>query len=156
MKPFSWPGHSDYEVVSRALQTVDMQTLSKRQINQLSGGQQQRMFIARALAQEAELILMDEPLSGLDLPSQESVLAILETLHQKGVTVLVATHDLEQASKYFDRIMLLNHKIIGFGTAAQVLTTEKLLQAYGGKLKIVDADGDTVTLDESCCHGGDE
>jgi len=156
MKPFSWPGHLDYQAVNRALETVDLRNLSKRQISQLSGGQQQRMFIARALAQEAELILMDEPLSGLDLPSQESVLAILETLHQTGVTVLVATHDLEQASKYFDRIMLLNHKIIGFGTATQVLTTDKLLQAFGGKLKIVDADGATVTLDDSCCHGGDE
>jgi len=156
IKPFSWPSHIDNDAVNQALVTVDMRNLSNRQINQLSGGQQQRMFIARALAQEAELILMDEPLAGLDLPAQEGVLALLETLHQQGVTVLVATHDLEQASTYFDKILLLNHQLIGFGPASQVLTTEKLLHAFGGKLKIVDADGDVVTLDEGCCHGGDE
>ncbi len=156
MKPFSWPTPADYQAVTKALAVVDLGSLSKNQINQLSGGQQQRMFIARALAQEAELILMDEPLAGLDLPAQEGVLALLETLHQQGVTVLVATHDLEQASTYFDRILLLNHKLIGFGAAAQVLTTEKLLHAFGGKLKIVDADGDVVTLEDDCCHGGDE
>jgi manganese/iron transport system ATP-binding protein len=156
MKPFSWPTHTDYQAVNRALEIVDLRSLSGRQISQLSGGQQQRMFIARALAQEAELILMDEPLAGLDVPSQEGVLALLETLHQQGVTVMVATHDLDQASTYFDRILLLNHKMIGFGSAAQVLTTEKLLQAFGGKLKIVDADGDVVTLDDSCCHGGED
>ena len=115
MKPFSWPSHNDYQKVNQALETVDLRSLSKRQINQLSGGQQQRMFIARALAQEAEIILMDEPLAGLDVPSQEGVLALLEALHQQGVTVMVATHDLDQASTYFDRILLLNHKMIGFG-----------------------------------------
>jgi len=156
MKPFSWPSRGDYQAVNRALDIVEMRSLADRQISELSGGQQQRMFIARALAQEAELILMDEPLSGLDNPAQDSVLSILETLHQKGVTVMVATHDLDQASRYFDRILLLNHRIIGFGTPKEVLTTERLLHAFGGRLKIVDANGDTVTLDDSCCHGGDE
>jgi manganese/iron transport system ATP-binding protein len=154
--PLNWPHKKDWEQVNHALETVNIFDLATRQIGQLSGGQQQRMFIARALAQEAELILMDEPLAGLDVPSQEGVLALLETLHQQGVTVMVATHDLDQASTYFDRILLLNHKMIGFGPAAQVLTTEKLLQAFGGKLKIVDADGDVVTLDDSCCHGGED
>ena len=156
MKPFSWPLQSDTRAVNQALKTVEMLDLSKRQIGQLSGGQQQRMFIARALAQEAELILMDEPLSGLDTPSQEGVLALLKTLHEQGVTVMVATHDLSQASDYFDRILLLNHKIIGFGEAKDVLTSEKLLTAFGGRLKVVDADGHVVTVDDSCCHGGED
>lgn len=156
MKPFGWPSRADHQAANHALATVDLLSLAERQISDLSGGQQQRMFIARALAQEAELILMDEPLSGLDTPSQESVLALLETLHRQGVTVMVATHDLGQASTYFDRILLLNHRIIGFGSAKEVLTTERLLKAFGGRMKIVDADGDTITMDDNCCHGGDD
>jgi len=156
IKPFGWPSRMDHQAVDHALTTVDLLDLAGRQISELSGGQQQRMFIARALAQEAELILMDEPLSGLDTPSQESVLALLETLHQQGVTVMVATHDLGQASTYFDRILLLNHSIIGFGSAKEVLTTERLLKAFGGRMKIVDADGDTITMDDNCCHGGED
>jgi manganese/iron transport system ATP-binding protein len=156
MKPFSWPLQSDYRAVNQALQTVEMLELSKRQINQLSGGQQQRMFIARALAQEAELILMDEPLAGLDMPSQEGVLMLLETLHKQGVTVMVATHDLSQASGYFDRILLLNHQLIGLGDAREVLITKNLLKAFGGRLKVVDADGDLVAVDDTCCDGGED
>jgi manganese/iron transport system ATP-binding protein len=156
MKPFSWPGRTDYQAVKEALATVELTELASRQIGRLSGGQQQRMFIARALAQEAELILMDEPLSGLDLPSQEGVLRLLETLHQKGVTVMVATHDLEQAATYFDRILLLNHHIVGFGPAAETLTDDKLLRAFGGRLKITDANGNVVTMDDNCCHGGED
>jgi manganese/iron transport system ATP-binding protein len=156
MKAFSWPLHGDYQAVKQALDTVDMHDLAGRQISQLSGGQQQRMFIARALAQEAELILMDEPLSGLDVPSQESVLGLLETLHQKGVTIMVATHDLNQASSYFDRILLLNHRIIGFGSPDEVLKSDKLLRAFEGRMKIVDANGNLVTMDDSCCHGGED
>jgi len=155
MKPFSIPLHADHEAVHKALVTVDMLNLEKRQISQLSGGQQQRMFIARALAQEAELILMDEPLAGLDAPSQEGVLALLEVLHQQKVTVMVATHDLTQAADYFDRILLLNHSLIGFGDATEVMTTEKLLRAFGGKLKVVDVEGKVMALDDSCCHGED-
>lgn len=156
MKRFSWPHQVDYQAVRQALQTVEMVDLSKRQINQLSGGQQQRMFIARALAQEAELILMDEPLAGLDVPSQEGVLMLLDRLHQQGVTVMVATHDLAQASDYFDRILLLNHQLISLGKAKEVLTTDNLLRLLSGRMKIVDANGVEITVDETCCHGGED
>ena len=155
MKPFSIPLRSDYDAVRKALGIVDLLDLEKRQISQLSGGQQQRMFIARALAQEAELILMDEPLAGLDAPSQEGVLALLEVLHQQKVTVMVATHDLTQAADYFDRILLLNHSLVGFGEGSEVMTTEKLLRAFGGKLKVVTVEGKVLALDDSCCHGED-
>src|SRR5512136_1044654 len=112
---FGWPKKSDWDFVRMAIESVGITDLYSRQIGELSGGQQQRMFIARALAQEAELMLMDEPLSGLDTPSQESLLILLDTLKQQKVTVMVATHDLEQAARHFDRIMLLNHRLIGFG-----------------------------------------
>jgi manganese/iron transport system ATP-binding protein len=150
--PLGWPKKRDWDFVHSALATVGLDDLARRQIGELSGGQQQRMFIARALAQEAELMLMDEPLSGLDTPAQEGLLALLGDLQQKKVTVMVATHDLEQAARYFDRILLLNHQLIAFGTAAQVLHTETLLQAYGGRLRTVNGKADLATLDDTCCE----
>jgi manganese/iron transport system ATP-binding protein len=150
--PLGWPKKRDWDLVHRALATVNLTELSKRQISQLSGGQQQRMFIARALAQEAELMLMDEPLSGLDAPSQASILSLLDTLQQQNVTVMVATHDLEQAAQYFDRIMLLNRRLIGFGTAQDVLQNEKLIQAYGTRFKAGDQG---VLLLDDCCGEGE-
>ena len=150
---FGFPGKHDWELVFAALKTVGMEDLANRQIGELSGGQQQRMFIARSLAQEAELMLMDEPLTGLDTPAQEGLLSLLGELQQKKVTVMVATHDLDQARRYFDRILLLNHQMIAFGPAADVLQPEKLLQAYGGKVRMVNGHPDLTALDEPCCEG---
>ena len=147
--PLGWPKKRDWDLVNQALEIVKLTELSKRQISQLSGGQQQRMFIARALAQEAQLMLMDEPLSGLDTPSQESILSLLDELQRQKVTVMVATHDLDQAAEHFDRIMLLNHRLIGFGPPEQILQTEKLIQAYGGRLRSVD--GAEVLAVDDCC-----
>ena len=147
--PLNWPKKRDWDFVHQALETVKLADLAKRQIGQLSGGQQQRMFIARALAQEAELMLMDEPLTGLDTPSQEGILALLDELKRQDVTVMVATHDLEQAAQYFDRIMLLNHRLIGFGPPEQVLQTEKLIEAYGGRLR--SANGENILTVDDCC-----
>jgi manganese/iron transport system ATP-binding protein len=146
--PLNWPRKKDWDFVHHALDTVELSNLTSRQIGQLSGGQQQRMFIARALAQEAELMLMDESLTGLDAPAQEGILSLLDRLKKENVTVMVATHDLEQAANHFDRIMLLNHKVIAFGEPKQVLHTENLLKAYGGRLK-VDAEG--AMLVDDCC-----
>jgi manganese/iron transport system ATP-binding protein len=144
----NWPHKSDWEYVQHALEIVELADLAERQIGQLSGGQQQRMFIARALAQEAELMLMDEPLSGLDTPSQEGLLNLLDTLRDQHVTVMVATHDLDQAARHFDRILLLNHRIIAFDVPQNVLHTDHLLQAYGGRLKIDP--GGTMLVDDCC------
>ena len=145
---FHWPQKKDWEHVHRALEIVELSDLAERQIGQLSGGQQQRMFIARALAQEAELMLMDEPLSGLDTPSQEGLLNLLDTLQSQHVTVMVATHDLDQAARHFDRIMLLNRRIIAFDVPQRVLHTDHLVQAYGGRLKIDP--GGTMVVDDCC------
>ena len=148
---FRWPSRRDWDLVRGALDTVELSDLRTRQISELSGGQQQRMFIARALAQEAELMLMDEPLTGLDLPAQEGILNLLDTLQKQNVTVMVATHDLDQAGKHFDRVMLLNRKLLGFGLSADVLKPEILLKAYGGRLKMVSADGNLLAMDDTCC-----
>lgn len=146
--PLNWPHKSDWEHVRHALETVQLSDLADRQIGQLSGGQQQRMFIARALAQEAELMLMDEPLTGLDTPSQESLLNLLDTLRTQKVTIMVATHDLDQAARHFDRILLLNHRLITLDLPQNVLQADYLLQAYGGRLKIES--GGTMVVDDCC------
>ena len=122
----------DWERVYEALNLVGLAHLAKRQLGALSGGQQQRVFIARALAQEAELMLMDEPFSGLDVTSQEDLFAILEMLRQRQVTVMVATHDLNQAIERFDRLLLLKQRLIGFGPPGEVFRAPLLSQAYGG------------------------
>ncbi|MDJ0756007.1 MAG: metal ABC transporter ATP-binding protein [Ardenticatenaceae bacterium] len=126
------PGKRDREIVQASLERVQMGHLARKQIGELSGGQQQRVFIARALALEANLLLMDEPLAGLDGPSQEATLDILQSLRPDKVTVLLATHDLGVAAERFDRVMLLYKQIVALGPAAAVLTTANLAAAYGG------------------------
>ena len=148
---FRWPSRRDWDFVRGALDTVELSDLSKRQIGELSGGQQQRMFIARALAQEAELMLMVEPLTGLDLPAQDGILNLLDTLQKQNVTVMVATHDLDQAGKHFNRVMLLNKKLLGFGPSTDVLKPEILIKAYGNRLKMIDANGNLLAVDDTCC-----
>jgi manganese/iron transport system ATP-binding protein len=153
---FRWPHRNDWDTVHEALEAVDMNLLADRQIGELSGGQQQRTFLARALAQEAELVLMDEPLNGLDSPSQEAILSLLEKLREQKITVMVATHDLGQAASHFDRVMLLNNRLIRFGTPKDVLTSENLLHAYSGHAQLIQSTDGTTTLADSCCDGEGE
>ncbi|MBM3143673.1 MAG: metal ABC transporter ATP-binding protein [Chloroflexi bacterium] len=148
---FRNPRTSDWNLVEQALKIVGMSDLARRQINQLSGGQQQRMFIARALAQEAELMLMDEPFTGLDINSQEEVFRILDDLKARGVTVLVSLHDLKMATQRFDQVMLLNQRMLGIGTPGWVLTPENLLSAYGGRLHWVPTEEGMLALGDTCC-----
>ena len=151
---FRNPKDRDWKLVNHALKTVGMDLYSKRQISQLSVGQQQRMFIARALAQEAELILMDEPLTGLDVSLQEEVFRILDHLQTLNVTVLVSHHDLKTASKHFERVMLLNKEMLGLGMADQVLTPENLVVAYGVHLHLVPTDDGMLALGEMYADDG--
>jgi manganese/iron transport system ATP-binding protein len=147
------PGRKDWEYVRQCLEVVGLDDLADRQIGELSGGQQQRMFIARALAQEAELMLMDEPLTGLDVPAQEDIFRIMDELRQRGVTLMVATHDLNLAAERFDRVMLLNGRLVGLGIPEEVLTPERLEAAYGGQLRLVQTDDGLMVLSDTCCGG---
>jgi manganese/iron transport system ATP-binding protein len=147
------PGRQDWEYVQQCLQVVDMVDLTDRQIGELSGGQQQRMFVARALAQEAELMLMDEPLTGLDVPAQEHIFHIMDELRQRQVTVMMATHDLNLAAERFDRVMLLNGRLLGMGLPREVFTPERLQAAYGGHLRLVQTDDGVMVLSDTCCEG---
>ncbi len=153
---FRWPKRKDWDYVDEALELVNMTHLSKRQIGELSGGQQQRVFIARAVAQEAQLMLMDEPLTGLDVKSQEDIFGIFKRLRQRQVTVMVATHDLNLAAERFDRLMLLNQKMVGFGQAGDIFTPDLLSQAYSGQMRLIETPNGTMILSDSCCGGGDE
>ncbi len=153
---FRWPRRQDWQVVEGALERVGMHDLSERRIGELSGGQQQRVFLARALAQEAELLLLDEPLNGLDAPSQQAIFDVLDALKALGITVLVATHDLDQAAAQFDRMMLLNRRLVVFGPPAHVLTPAHLLAAYGGHLHLLpggDVQDERILLADTCCEG---
>jgi manganese/iron transport system ATP-binding protein len=152
---FKQPSRKDWLFVGECLERVQMRDLAHRQISQLSGGQKQRMFIARALAQEADLFLLDEPLAGLDTPSQEQILKILDDLKHLGITVMFATHDLDLATQ-FDRILLLNRKLVAFGSKDEVLTTKNLSQAYGGTMQVVKTSEGQVLLGDSGGHHGHE
>ncbi len=150
---FRWARRRDHEIVEQAMADVQIADLAARQIGELSGGQQQRVFLARALAQEAELMLLDEPFTGLDLPSQQILLDILQTLHQRKMTILVATHDLNQAGELFQRVLLLNRRLVADGPPAAVLTADRLRQAYGSHLHVIQNGAQTLLLTDTCCEG---
>jgi ABC-type Mn2+/Zn2+ transport system ATPase subunit len=146
-----WPGRREQRAALAALEQVGLAGLAKRPIADLSGGQQQRVFIARALAQQADVLLLDEPFRGVDVEGQEDVYVVLDDLRDRGVTVLVSTHDLESATTRFDRLLLLNRRLLADGPAGAVLTPERLAAAYGGRL-VVWQNGQplTVTTDDCC------
>jgi len=147
-----WPKPRDWEYVRQSLRVVGLEELANRQIAELSGGQQQRMFIARALAQEAELMLMDEPFTGLDLNSQVDILNIMDELRQRGVTVLASTHDLNLASEHFERVLLLNRRVYGLGSPVEVFTPDLLLRAFGGHLRLLQTETEVVAVGDTCCE----
>ncbi len=151
------PDSRDRKTVADSLEKAGITHLAERQISELSEGQKQRMFIARALAQEADLMLLDEPLAGLDLNSREKIFNILEELKESGVTVLFATHDLDLASQRFDRILLLNQKLVAYGDKKEVLTAENLSSAFGGQVQMVETvDGLAMIGDMGGHHDHDE
>jgi manganese/zinc/iron transport system ATP- binding protein len=131
------PGKAERERAMEALDRVGMTPFAKRPIGELSGGQQQRVFVARALAQDAGLLLMDEPFAGVDAATEEAVIGVLRELRDAGRTVLVVHHDLQTAPKYFDHLMLLNLRLIACGPVEQVFTRGHLEAAYGGRLTLL-------------------
>jgi manganese/zinc/iron transport system ATP- binding protein len=129
-----------------ALDRVGMADFAKRQISQLSGGQQQRVFLARALVQNADLYLMDEPFSGVDAATERAIVLLLRDLRSQGKTALVVHHDLQTVTEYFDHVLLLNMRLVAAGPTAEVFTRENLRKTYGGKLALLDQVGHQMTL----------
>lgn len=128
---------ADKEKVTIALEKVGMLDYAHRQISQLSGGQQQRVFLARSLAQNADLYLMDEPFVGVDAATEEAILEVLTDLKKAGKTVVIVHHDLQTAHQYFDWIVLLNTRLVAAGPKKEVFSQENLQEAYGGRLTIL-------------------
>ena len=135
--PFKRPNKSDKNIAMACLEKVKMAPYAKRQISNLSGGQQQRVFLARALAQESDLYLMDEPFVGVDAATESAIIEILRELQSQGKTLIVVHHDLTTAPDYFDRILLLNMRVVAYGNTKDVFTFENLQNAYGGRLSIL-------------------
>lgn len=127
---------NDYALAERALEQVRMSEYSKRQIGQLSGGQQQRVFMARALAQDADILLLDEPFAGVDAATERAILNVLTEAKDKGKTMVVVHHDLETAAEYFDSLILLKQRLFAFGAPDHVLEPDLLSEVYEGKLRV--------------------
>ena len=118
----------------QSLERVGMADFATRQIGQLSGGQQQRVFLARSLAQNADLYLLDEPFAGVDAATEQAIMGVLQTLRDDGKTVVVVHHDLSTVRAYFDNILLINTQVVAEGPVASTFTQDNLQMAYGGRL----------------------
>ena len=134
LRIFQRPGAVEREVARRALRRVHMEDFADRQVADLSGGQQQRVFIARALAQQADVLLLDEPLMGIDAASEANIIEILTELCRAGKTVVMVHHDLSNIEQYFDYIVMLNQQLVAHGPVAEQLTAEHLTATFGANL----------------------
>ena len=131
----------DRQLAMDALEEVGIAQLKERQIGELSGGQQQRVFIARALCQGADIFLLDEPFVGVDMTTEEKIIQILKKQAALGKTLLVVHHDLSSVREYFDKVILLNQRLVAYGDTLTTFTDENISKAYGGQLPILHETG---------------
>ena len=150
---FARPRRADRAAVGSALEQVGMADRAGAQVGELSGGQRQRVFLARALVQEPELLLLDEPLSGVDAPTEQDVYGVLRGLRDRGVTILFTTHDLSTVADHFDLALFLNRRVVAFGPPADVVTEEHLRAAYGPRMSLVQIEGRFFAVDTGGHHG---
>ncbi|MGI8981507.1 MAG: metal ABC transporter ATP-binding protein [Pirellulaceae bacterium] len=141
---FRRPGHGEREWARQCLDKVGLAQFERRQIGQLSGGQQQRVFLARALAQKAEIYFMDEPMAGVDAATERIIFELLRELRQQGKTIIAVHHDLRTVPQYFDWVALLNMRLVASGPVETTFTPENLRKTYGGRLAILDAAGEAM------------
>jgi manganese/zinc/iron transport system ATP- binding protein len=141
---FRRPGRAERDWAMECLRHVGLADFARRQIGQLSGGQQQRTFLARALAQRAEIYFMDEPMAGVDAATERVIFSLLRELRDAGKTVLVVHHDLRTVPVYFDQVVLLNMRLVACGPTKHVFTNENLRKTYGGRLGILEAAGQAL------------
>jgi manganese/zinc/iron transport system ATP- binding protein len=138
------PGRRDRELARHCLDRVGLAEFAGRQIGRLSGGQQQRVFLARALAQQADVYLLDEPLAGVDVRSQEQIFRVLAEVRDEGRLVVVVHHDLRTAAEWFDRVALVDMRLVAAGPTADVLTPENLRRTYAGRIELLEELGRAV------------
>jgi manganese/iron transport system ATP-binding protein len=147
------PSKTDKQIVRKSIDQMGITDLANLSIGQLSGGQQQRAFLARALAQEPHILLMDEPFTGVDATTQEVTFGLLDHLREKTVTAIISTHDLNLAASRFDLVLLINHRLIAYGTPQQVFTKENLASAFGNSLLVME---NGMMLVDECCPPEEE
>jgi manganese/iron transport system ATP-binding protein len=148
------PGPADRSAVEGSLRRVSMWGFRDRQIGELSGGQKKRVFLARALAQGGRIILLDEPFTGVDVKTEEAIIALLRELRAEGCIILVSTHNLGSVPEFCDQVVLLNRTVLAYGPTADVFTEQNLTAAFGGVLRhfhfehstVQDHDGRTVKV----------
>ncbi|HEY1016781.1 MAG TPA: metal ABC transporter ATP-binding protein [Herpetosiphonaceae bacterium] len=143
------PGKRDFLLAEAALEQVNIGGLAERPISELSGGQQQRVFLARALAQEPEVMLLDEPISGVDVPTQETILHLLQDLAGAGLALLITTHHLQHLEHHFDALLCLNGRLIAYGPPAKIMTRE-VVEATFGRSLVLAPDRERIVLE--CGH----
>jgi manganese/zinc/iron transport system ATP- binding protein len=143
------PGRDDRAAAMDCLARVGMDSLAHRQIAELSGGQQQRTFLARALAQDADVYLMDEPFAGVDAATERAIVDVLRSMRDQGRTVVAVHHDLSTVHDYFDHVLLLNVRLVAAGPVDTVFTRENLHATYGGRLTLIDQAAESIRLAHS-------
>ncbi|HUR86997.1 MAG TPA: metal ABC transporter ATP-binding protein [Solirubrobacteraceae bacterium] len=147
-----WASRAELASVDEVLGRLDIGDLADRHIRQLSGGQQQRVFIARALLGEPELLLMDEPTSGVDVRLRHELLHLLDDLHARGIAIVLTTHDLNGIAAHLPRVVCLNRRVIGDGVPHDVLTEDVLEQTYGASMEVLIHGGMPVVVDNFRHH----
>ncbi|MEA2563197.1 MAG: manganese/zinc/iron transport system binding protein [Acidobacteriota bacterium] len=151
---FRRPSKHHRETALACLEKVGMHDLAHRQISQLSGGQQQRVFLARALAQDARLYLMDEPFAGVDATTERAILTLLKDLRASGRTVIAVHHDLQTVAEYFDHVVLLNMRLVAAGPISTTFNADTLQRTYGGKLTVLTQATEALLAKRSLDSGG--
>jgi len=147
-----WRSKAERAEVHDVLGRLGLEQLADRHIRDLSGGQQQRMFIARALLGQPQLLLMDEPTSGVDVRTRHEILHLLDELNSAGLAILLTTHDLNGMAAHLPHLVCLNVEVLGQGTPREVLTAEVLERTYGAKMEVLEHAGMPVVLDEYAPH----
>ena len=150
------PRQRDREAVQQALIRVGMWDYRRRQLHELSGGQRRRVFVARALAQQASVLMMDEPFSGVDASAEDEIFSVLDLLREEGIAVLLATHNLTQAATHYEKVLLMNQgQVLAFGPPADVYTPENLGTTFGDRIRLWREGDQYVVVADHPCHDHD-
>lgn len=149
---FRWASKKDHDIVHQLLQQLSLTSIADRQIGELSGGQRRRVFIARALAQETRVLLMDEPFTGVDTSAEQDIMETLDILTEKGITILLATHNMGKAAQHFDKILLMNGRLLAFAHPTEVMQADVLRSAYGEGLRVFQEGSESILIIDE--HGG--
>ena len=150
---FRRPGRKHRELAMKALEKVKLAPFADRQISQLSGGQQQRVFLARALAQDARLYLMDEPFAGVDATTERAILELMRELRDRGRTVVAVHHDLQTVAEYFDHLVLVNMRLVASGPMQTTFNDVNLQQTYGGRLTALTRAAEALLAQRATLEG---